>query len=101
MPTISYTVERGEEAFELLVDYEVAAYDPGNTYGLPEDCEPPSGGEVESLSVAHNGKAFVLTDAESAALERHIYETHDYSEFEHDDAIEEAHRELRDMTGGK
>lgn len=78
--TISYTVTRGDEAFELHVEYEVAAYDPGSSWGLPEDSEPPSGGEIETLAVSLDGKQFDLTDDETSALERHIYETHDYSD---------------------
>ena len=28
------------------VEFEATPYDPGNTYGLPENCYPPEGGEI-------------------------------------------------------
>lgn len=37
---------------ELDLDVELGPYDPGNTYGPPEFCEPPSGGEIESLELS-------------------------------------------------
>jgi len=77
---ITYTLTRGEQTIVLDVEYDVAPYDPGNTWGLPEDCEPPSGGELTELRVLFEGAAFALTDAEQDALEQHIYETHDYSD---------------------
>ena len=58
MHEITYTLTRGDQTVTLDVEYDVAAYDPGSTWGLPEDSEPPSGD----------------------ALEQHIYETHDYSD---------------------
>lgn len=80
MPSTKFTITRGDEDIDLDIEYEVAAYDPGNTYGLPEDCEPPSGGEVEELNAYRDDKPFDLTDAEREKVEAHIYETHDYSE---------------------
>lgn len=90
MPSISYTLTRPSEAFgendyQLTVYYEVAAHYPGNSWGLPEDCEPPSGGEIEELMVEHDGKPFALTDDEQTKLEAHIYETHDYSDDSYDE----------------
>ena len=80
MPDITYTLTRGEQTITLDVEYDVAAYYPGSTWGLPEDCEPPSGGEITSLRVKFEGTDIGLTDAELDALEQHIYETHDYSD---------------------
>lgn len=81
MPTINWTVNRDNEEIEVEVEYEVSAYDPGSTYGPPEDCYPPEGGDIEELSVTRaDGRAIELTSDEEAALEKHIYETHDYSD---------------------
>lgn len=80
MPSTTCTITRDDEDIELDIEYEVAAYDPGNAYGLPEDCEPPSGGEVEELTATRDGKPFELTDAEREKVEQHIYDTHDYSD---------------------
>lgn len=78
---IKYTLERDDETFDLEIDYSVAAYDPGNTYGLPENCEPPSGGEIEDLAIfGPDGKEFTPTAEELQKIEAHIYETHDYSD---------------------
>lgn len=78
----TYTLTRGDEDFELEVEYSTSPYDPGNTYGLPEDCEPPSGGEIEEMTVTLAGETaeFPLTDAEMAALEKWLYENTDYSD---------------------
>lgn len=80
MPSITHTITRDDDTFTLDVEYEVAAYDPGNSWGPPEDCEPPSGGEITSLDVYKGDEKFELTDAETDALEQRIYETHDYSD---------------------
>jgi hypothetical protein len=81
MPNLRYILTRDGVDISLDVEYEVAAYDPGNSYGPPENCEPPSGGEITELIVAaaDTGESFKLTDAEESALEQHIYDTHDYS----------------------
>lgn len=84
MHSTAYTLVRGEDEdedeIELEIEYSVTPYDPGRTYGPPEHCYPPEGGEVEELSAFRDGKPFPLTDAERDQIEQHIYETHDYSE---------------------
>lgn len=80
MPSTTFTITRDGEDIELDIDYEVAAYIPAQTYGLPEDCSPAEGGEVESLDATRDGKPFDLTDAERERIEQHIYDTHDYAE---------------------
>lgn len=80
MHSLIYTLTRGDDEIELEVEYSVSPYDPGCTYGPPENCYPPEGGEVEELSAFRDGKPFPLTDAEREQIERHIYETHDYSD---------------------
>lgn len=39
-------LEDGSEQ-KVAVEYSAAPYDPGCTYGLPENCYPPEGGEIE------------------------------------------------------
>lgn len=80
MHSINYTLTRGDDEFELDIEYSVAPYDPGCSYGLPENCEPPSGGEIEEMSVVHDGDEFALTPEETEAVEQHIYQTHDYDD---------------------
>ena len=75
-----YELERGEETFILEIDYITSPYDPGRTYGPPEDCYPPEGGEIEEIDITCNGKPFELTDAEMRELETWLYETTDYSD---------------------
>jgi len=38
------------------IECDVTPYDPGRTWGDPEKCYPPEGGEVEIVSVKLNGK---------------------------------------------
>lgn len=50
---LMYTLEPADEnlpAFDVLVEYSMTPYDPGNTYGPAENCYPPEGGEIEILS---------------------------------------------------
>lgn len=37
---------------EISIEYTQTPYDPGRTYGPPEDCYPPEGGEVEIEKVS-------------------------------------------------
>jgi hypothetical protein len=81
MPTVKWFITRDDEEIEIEAEYEVEPLDPGCSYGPPEFCEPPSGGEISSLEVWNgDGSSIELTSEEEAALEAHIYETHDYSE---------------------
>ena len=98
MPSINWSVERENaegdmEEISLEVEYSCAAYDPGNSYGPPEFCDPPSGGEIEELEVYDaEGNKFTLTEEETKKLEEHIYDTHDYSEDGCDDSAWERDR---------
>ena len=80
MHNIEFTIERDGQEIDLEIEYEVAPYCAGNTYGPPEFCEPPSGGEVEEMTATLDGQEFPLTDAERKKIEQHIYDTHDYDE---------------------
>lgn len=87
MPSMNYTLTRGEDDFELELDYSVSPYVAARTYGPPEDCSPAEGGEIEELDITHNGDPFTVTDKEMQAIERHIYGHHDY-EVDDDDGYE-------------
>ncbi|OWV78199.1 hypothetical protein ATY78_13535 [Rhizobium sp. R635] len=73
----AFTLTRGEEDIDLLVEYSLTPYHPGNRHAPPEFCTPPSGGEVERLTALLDGVPLDLTDAEYRLIERHIEETHD------------------------
>lgn len=80
MPSISYTLARGDDEFELDIEYSVAPFDPGCSSGPPEFCEPPSGGEIEELEVVYDGERFALTREEEERVTDWLYRNHDYSE---------------------
>lgn len=61
------TIERGDDEIELRVVYDVSPYVPARLYG--DYPQPAEGGEVEVISVKHDGKEIVLTDDEEAALQ--------------------------------
>lgn len=48
----------GEESCVLDFEARFSAYDPGRSYGPPEDCYPPEGGELEDMDVRHDGQPF-------------------------------------------
>ena len=52
--SIDYYVERGGEEVELKISAHISPYDPGRTYGSPEKCYPPEGGECEIISITSN-----------------------------------------------
>ncbi len=78
MSCLPYTVTRNGEQIDIEVEYRVAAFSPGNTWGPPEHCDPPEGGEVEELAAYLDGEVFALSQAEVNEIEAYIYETHDY-----------------------
>ncbi len=45
----SRLTERNKDDVVVEVEFEATPYDPGNTYGLPENCYPPEGGEIEII----------------------------------------------------
>ena len=81
MPFIRYTLTRPDRDFDLTIEYEVAPYFPGNTYGPPENCDFPEGGEVTSLLAYREDEPFALTEEEQSKVEDHIYSIHDYSAY--------------------
>lgn len=59
-------IEVGETEIELAVVYDVTPFVPARLYG--DYPHPAEGGEVELISVKHNGTDFPLTDEQEAAL---------------------------------
>jgi hypothetical protein len=88
---IDFYVERDEEEIELQIKGHVSAYDPGKTYGPPDRCYPPEGGEVEVHSVLHNGESWegVLTREEESDIEEAMSQANDdHYEWLEDEAAE-------------
>lgn len=75
----TYLLVRGDEEFELEIEYDIDPYDPGVTSGRPEICYPPEGGCVTDMIQTLDGKPFEITDAEDEEITRHIERTHDHS----------------------
>ena len=61
------TIEVGESEIELAVIYDVTPYVPARLYG--DSPQPAEGGEVEIISVHHNGADYPLTNEQEAALQ--------------------------------
>lgn len=60
---------------DLTVECSVSPYDPGRTYGAPEDCYPPEGGEVEVYrAFGPDGEPVVLTSEEEERLQELVDE---------------------------
>jgi hypothetical protein len=83
--SIGYTVTRDDEEIDVEVEYTVAPYVPESGPSWNSPGEPAEGGEIEELTVTRNGMAFILTPDETAALEAHVYDKHDYADDVRDD----------------
>ena len=59
---------------KIEVKFNATPFDPGVTYGPPENCYPPEGGEVEILSVLYNDKPLELSAKDLALLQGHLEE---------------------------
>ena len=77
MNSLTYTITRGDEDIELDIEYSLSPYDPGSSWGPPENCDPPSGGDVEELTAYFDGKPFELKPDEDERIEAHILMTHE------------------------
>ena len=60
------TIEVGDDEIELAVIYDVTPFVPARLYG--DYPQPAEGGEVEIISVRHNGADYPLTDEQETAL---------------------------------
>lgn len=76
----TYELERDDATFDLEIDYSMSRFYPARTYGLPEDCYPAEGGEIENIDVRCDGSAFELTAKEKAKIETWLYENHEHGE---------------------
>lgn len=65
-----YTGDDTETIYEIECD--VTPYDPGRTYGPPEKCYPPEGGECEIVSVKLNGKEIPYAEWEKIGLDAKV-----------------------------
>lgn len=74
----TFLLTRGDEEFELYVEYDIDPYDPGVTSGPPENCYPPEGGGVSDMRITVDGKPFEVTDEDDQRITRHVEETHDH-----------------------
>ena len=62
-----------DDGTEVLIEYKLEPYDPGCSYGLPENCYPPEGGGIEEWEATSDGiKVIKLTDAEAERVEEEI-----------------------------
>lgn len=94
--SVEWELERGEDILAVTIDYTVTDYDPGSTYGPPEDCYPPEGGEIEELKATkEDGTIVELTSEELEKIEAHIYATHDYGSH-YDEDPDEYYDRMRD-----
>ena len=59
-----------EEDVEVNVECSVSAFRPGKYSGLPENCYPDEGGEVEDVKVTLDGKD--ITDTLSKEAMEHV-----------------------------
>lgn len=87
--TRTWYVDRDPDEIEVVVEYTATPYIPEQTYGLPENCHPAEGGEIEIDSVKIAGTDIAidppLTEAEESRLIDHLFESMDDSDFNPDD----------------
>lgn len=62
--SIDWTVERGDDAIEIQVHFNMSRYIPAKIWGPPEDCYPAEGGAVEDIWARKDGRPFYLTEEE-------------------------------------
>lgn len=66
------TIDRDDEEITLTVEGSYTPGDPGNTWGLPEDCWPPEPAEAEVHKILNSeGKPFEPLSPEE---EKAVYE---------------------------
>ena len=62
-----------DDGTEALIEYKLEPFDPGVSYGLPENCYPAEGGGLDEWEATSDGiKVIELTDAEIDRMEEAI-----------------------------
>lgn len=77
MPSTTYTLTRDDADIELDVEYSISPYYPARGPSWSCAGEPAEGGEVEDMTVTHDGQPFAVTADEADQIEAHIYEIHE------------------------
>lgn len=70
---IEFTVERGDDEFDVEIQGSVSTYVPARRYGPPEACYDAEGGEAEILSITRHGAPWtgeLTADEEERALDK-------------------------------
>lgn len=78
MRTLEYTLDRGDESFDLQLSFSMTRCYPGKYYGPPEHCYPAECGDITSLTAYHNGEEFKLTPEEEQKAMDFIMERHEH-----------------------
>jgi hypothetical protein len=73
---------------EIHLTYTITPYDPGCTYGPPENCYPPEGGEVEIISASEGGMPRELSPHEDQMARDAIFQDHEWDDGQPDEAAE-------------
>ena len=70
---------RDADETQVDVEYTATGGDPGNTYGLPEDCWPAEAPEIGIVRVTRTAddSEVKLTDEEDERISIHLAETHE------------------------
>lgn len=69
-PTHLHEFER-DNGDIVVIEYKINPFDPGVSYGPPESCYPPEGGDIADWEV--DGGKVELTEAEAERAEKEIY----------------------------
>lgn len=85
MHSIEYTITRGDEDIEIMVDYSLSKSHPATGPSWSSPGEPAEGGDVEYMTAFFDGDEIELTADEADQVEAHILMIH-----EDDDDFREA-----------
>jgi hypothetical protein len=75
---LDWELDRGDDLIPVTIWYTVSKYYRAQTYGPPENCYPAEGGEITSLVCISDNGEIELSASEVNAIEKYIYENHDY-----------------------
>jgi hypothetical protein len=82
--TTTYTLTRGEEQFDLELEFTYDPIIPAQTYGPPEDCSPAEGGEITHIKAWFDGRKFELLPEEYEGIERWLYDNYAFDDDDYD-----------------